>query len=174
MVALAHPVSAQTITVKASINPLLSVEELIPLSAGLGLEVGLTPRSALQVVGSYRHFRAQDQEPDSGPKLYVDYRYYFAAEKPQTGFFAGPFVGAGRLKLGLGDDPPPGATRGKLTEKEAGVLFGYQQLFSRLTLEAFAGPAYRWETTRNANYATSRTDFLWLRAGVTLGMRVKQ
>jgi hypothetical protein len=166
--------SAQSLTVKASINPLLSVEERIPLSAALGLEVGLTPRSALQLTGSYRHFRAQDQEPGSGPKLYFDYRYYFAAEQPLTGFFAGPFLGVGRLKLGLGDDPLPGTARSKRTEQETGLLLGYQRLLSRLTLEAFAGPAYRWETTRNANYATSQTDFLWLRVGFTVGVRIKK
>ncbi|OGX84324.1 hypothetical protein BEN47_02870 [Hymenobacter lapidarius] len=168
-------VAAQTVTVKASINPLLSVEERIPLSAGLGLEVGLTSHSALQLFGSYRHFRAQDEEPDTGPKLYLDYRYYFAAEQPQTGFFASPFLGVGRLKLGLGDVPLSGAVRGKRTEQEAGLLLGYQQVFSRLTLDAFAGPAYRWETTRYATLPFSQKSvFLWLRAGFSVGLRVKK
>ncbi len=174
-VAFMTPIAAQTVTVKASINPLLSVEDRIPLSAGLGLEMGLTPHSALQLFGSYRHFRAQDQEPDTGSKLYLDYRYYFTTEQPQTGFFAGPFLGVGRLKLGLGDTPPPGAVRGKRTEQEAGLLVGYQQLFSRLTLDAFAGPAYRWQTTHNANLPSSqKSAFLWLRAGFTVGVRLKK
>ncbi|WBA42294.1 DUF3575 domain-containing protein [Hymenobacter canadensis] len=175
LLAFTQPVSAQTITVKASANPLLSIEDRIPLSASLGMELGLTPHSALQLTGSYRHFRAQDQEPDNGPKVYLDYRYYFTPAQPQTGFFAGPFVGVGRLKLGLGDVPPSGAVRGKRTEQEAGVLLGYQQLFSRLTLDAFAGPAYRWETTRNANYPFSqKSAFLWLRASFTVGIRLKK
>ncbi|TGE08303.1 DUF3575 domain-containing protein [Hymenobacter fodinae] len=167
----------QTVTVKLSANPLLQVEERIPLSVALGAEVGPTPHSSLQMVGSYRHFSAPDAHPDQGLKAYLDYRYYFRPEQPATGLFASPFVGLGQLHLGAGDDPQFSLPRRRRTEREAGVVVGYQALYSWLTAELFAGPAYRWQTTSGDSgsmaYTTS-TQFVWLRAGFTVGVRLKK
>lgn len=174
---LVSTAAGQTITPKISINPLLHVGEIIPLSATLGLEVGVSAKSSLQLLGSYRHFPAQDDEPSNGPKLYLDYRRYLRPEQPNTGVFLGPFVGVGRVQLGLGDEPPPGATQQRRTEVETGALLGYQALFSRLTAEVYAGPAYRWQTTSDSFGPSSYSDkdrFLWIRAGFTVGVRLKK
>ncbi|QNE38567.1 hypothetical protein F1C16_02875 [Hymenobacter sp. NBH84] len=167
--------TGQTITPKISINPLLHVGELIPLSATLGLEVGWNSRSSVQLLGSYRHFPAQDAEPSSGPKVYLDYRRYLHPPQPNVGLFLSPFVGVGHLRLGLGDLPPPGATQRRRTEVETGALLGHQALFSRLTAEVYAGPAYRWQITSGSFNQSSYSDkksFLWIRAGFTVGVRL--
>jgi len=172
---LIEAAAGQTVTPKLSINPLLRVADIIPLSAALGLEVGWSSRSAIQLLGSYRYFPAQDAEPDSGPKVYFEYRRYLRPLQPNTGLFLAPFAGVGRLRLGLGDLPPPGATRRRRTEVETGVLLGYQALFSRLTAEVYAGPAYHWQTTSDSFGQTSHSDtssFLWIRAGFTVGVRL--
>jgi hypothetical protein len=170
-------VHGQTVTVKLSANPLLQVEERIPLSAALGAEVRLTPHSSIQLIGSYRHFSAQDAEPDTGLKAYLDYRYYFQPQRPTTGLFLSPFAGLGKLHLGAGDDPLSNWPPRHRKEKEAGVLLGYQALYSWLTAEVFAGPAYRWQTTSGGAGSLAykiRTQFVWLRAGFTVGVRLKK
>lgn len=166
--------AGQTITPKISMNPLLYGAEIIPLSVALGLEVGWSSMSSIQLLGSYRYFPAQDAEPSSGPKIYLDYRRYLRPRRLNTGLFLSPFAGVGRLRLGLGDEPLPGAVRRRRTEVETGVLVGYQALLSRITAEVYAGPAYRWQTTSDSFGHSSHPDkdsFLWIRAGFTVGVR---
>ncbi|WP_426490954.1 DUF3575 domain-containing protein [Hymenobacter sp. 102] len=161
----------QTITAKLSVNPIVQIEELVPLAAGLAVEVGVTPHSALQLSGSYRHFRNQDEEPDTGSKFYLDYRYYVQPAQTNDGLFISPFIGAGSLRLGTGDDLNSTVRRTRY-EQEAGVLLGYQAVFSRFTLEGFAGPAYRRQTTSGLYPDTDY--FIWLRAGFTAGLRLRK
>jgi hypothetical protein len=167
---------AQTITAKLTGSPLFLLGENLPLSVGSAVEVGVSKRSSLQLLGVYRYFPSQDEEPDTGPKVYFDYRYYPKPPTPNSGLYFGPYVGLGRLLLGLGDDPLPDATRQRRTEREAGLLVGHQAVFSWFTAEAFAGPAYRWETTTGdigGSPVRSTSRFWGLRAGFTLGVRIR-
>ncbi|WP_410780059.1 hypothetical protein [Hymenobacter sp. 5516J-16] len=137
----------------------------------MGVEIRISPHSALQVSGSYRYFRNQDAEPDKGPKFYLDYRYYPWSTSTNDGLFLSPFVGIGSLRVGRGDDFNLPDTNRK-REQEAGVLLGYQALWSRFTLEGFAGPAYRRVASVGSYLGVQR--FVWLRAGFTAGLRFGQ
>ena len=106
-VLLAVPdLSGQAITVKLQVNPVLHIEQKVPLSIGTDIEVGLTARSSLQLSGSYRIDKQLSWGIDQGPKFYLDYRYYCKTDRSRNaGLYLSPFIGYGNLRLAQGDEP---------------------------------------------------------------------
>ena len=179
-VALPAALSGQSLTLKLHVNPVLQIEEQVPLSAGASLEVGLTKRSAVQFNGNYRLFTYLDGEPDYGNKFYLDYRYYLRPRKQaNAGWYVSSFAGYGRLVLGHGDDPLPGAYAysRRVMEREAGVLLGVQPFGnSRFAVDLFAGPMYQQRIFQRveAGVIDNEETFnrLWLRGGYSISFRL--
>jgi hypothetical protein len=179
-VALPAALPAQSLTLKLHANPVLQIEEQVPLSAGASLEVGLTKRSAVQLNGNFRLSTYLDAEPDRGNKFYLDYRYYLLPRtQANSGWYVSPFAGYGRITLGRGDEPPPSAYTysRRMVEREAGVLLGVQPFGnSRFAVDLFLGPMYqqrnfqRVEAGVIANEETYNR--LWLRAGYSVSFRL--
>lgn len=172
---------AQTITAKVQINPFHDPES-IPLSLGAGVEVGLSPKSALQLGGLYR-LDHTGYGVTKGPKFYLDYRYYVKPQKQRnSGFYLSPFVGFGHQQLGS-DDFDGLIREHTLTEQLAGFVVGYQpyQKSSRFTVDLYAGPEYQWRVERYNFYDFAKLfpyqvnrNRMWFRAGITFCLRVKR
>lgn len=186
MALLPCPLVAQTLTVKLSGNPVVYLEDAIPLSATAGVEVGLSHKSSVQLTGVYRLY--QDPSglpsgyggPSHGSKLYLDYRFYpFARKQPDAGLYVSPFLGTGKVALTEFDLPGRRFSRREILEKEAGILLGYQPFKqSRFALDVYAGPAYQWltqelEEPNGVLFSVSRQK-TWFRAGVSLCYRISR
>lgn len=176
---------AQTITVKAMVGP-FPFTSSIPASLGGGLEVGLSPRSSLQLSGFYR-IQPTGYGTNQGPKFYLDYRYYIEPQKQKnSGFYVSPFVGIGHQQLGDDGDTfglPSHVKTHTLGEQFAGFVLGYQpyRKLSRFTVNLYAGPKYEWRTEQYSYNDSTHLPTLsynknrvWFRAGLTLCLRVKK
>lgn len=186
MALLPCPLVAQTLTVKLSGNPIIYVEDVIPLSATAGVEVGLSHKSSVHLTGMFRLY--QDPSglpsgyggPSHGSKLYLDYRFYpFARKQPNAGLYVSPYLGTGKVALSEPDLPTRRFSRREVLEKEAGILLGYQPFNrSRFSLDLYAGPAWQWLTQEleepNGVLFSVSWQKTWFRAGVSLCYRVSR
>jgi hypothetical protein len=180
------PVGAQTVTVKLSGNPVIYYEEVIPVSAVAGVEVGISRRSSVQLSGLYRSYGGLHGDPGNyggashGTKGYLDYRFYlFARKQPNGGLYVSPYLGAGKVALTEADLPMRHFSRREVLEKEAGILLGYQPFHhSRFSIDLYAGPAYQRRTLEmeepNGNLISSSMKRPWFRGGLSLCYRISR
>ncbi len=180
---LPGPMVAQTITAKSQLNPLL-ISEVIPLSIGAGVEVGLSPKSSVQLSGLYRADKT-GYGVTKGPKFYLDYRYYVKPQSQQnSGFYLSPFLGFGHQDVAPPGDDFDGTIKDHtLTERLVGCLIGYQpyRKSSRFTVDLYAGPEYQWRIEKYSfNDFTQLKPYqlnpnrVWFRAGLTFCLRLKK
>ncbi|GAB4021123.1 hypothetical protein GCM10028808_64980 [Spirosoma migulaei] len=170
--------AAQAITAQLQLNP-IHIGQYIPISLGGGIEVGLSPKSSIQINGVYRVDKALGESFTKGPKAYLAYRYYINPEgQKNRGYYISPFVGYGSLQSYDYEASPD--DEGKLIhEKYTGVLLGFQPYkCHRFTVDIYGGPDYQWrvENSRISNLLLheSHSDRLWLRAGFYVCFRLKK
>lgn len=185
IVAFVLPVQllAQTITAKIQLNPFHNPES-IPLNLGAGAEIGLSPKSSLQLSGLYR-LDHTGYGVNKGPKFYFDYRYYVNLQNQKnSGLYISPFVGVGHQQLSPEGDDFDGVIKDHtLDEQLAGFLIGYQpyRKSSRFTVDIYAGPEYQWriehysfnDFAKLPSYQLSKNR-TWFRAGLTFCFRLKR
>ncbi|GAB4033970.1 hypothetical protein [Spirosoma gilvum] len=174
-ITLPFKLSAQTITAQLQLNP-IHIAKYIPLSLGGGLEVGLSPKSSLQVNGLFLIDGNLGDTFTKGSKAYLAYRYYpNPKNQNNSGLYVSPFVGYGHLHSQEYEDPfGPGST---IQEKLAGVLIGLQPYKGhRFTIDLYAGPEYQWRVADRYTplIKASHPDRLWLRAGFYFCVRLKK
>jgi hypothetical protein len=174
---------AQTITAKVQLNPFHNPES-IPLNLGVGVEVGLSPTSSLQLSTLYRVDHT-GYGVSKGPKSYFDYRYYVKPQNQKSsGFYVSPFLGVGHQQLAPPGDDFDGVIKNHaLEEKLAGLLIGYQpyRKSSRFTVDIYAGPEYQWRVEKYSfndfsklpSYQLNKNR-IWFRAGLTFCLRLKR
>lgn len=174
------PLVAQTITAKLMGNP-IRMDGYVPLSLGGGVEIGISPKSSMQLVGMYRVDKQLGESLDQGPKFYFDYRYYLnPPQRKNSGLYLSPFVGYGKLRLTGLDSPSGTQTDDTRRETLAGLLIGYQPYKKKswLSVDMYAGPEYQWNvwSFANQNAPPSRyySNRLWFRAGMSLSVRLKE
>ena len=181
---LPAPLMAQTITVKLTPGPLQALgglhwSELVPLTFGASVEVGVSPKSSFQINGLYRI-----GDESHGPKYYVDYRYYVKPQKQNnSGFYISPFLGISHQRVTSDEDFDGIIKDHFINGKSTGVLIGYQpyRKSSRFTVDIYAGPEYQWRVEKYSfNDFANRPSYqlssnrTWFRAGINFCFRIKR
>lgn len=177
-IVLPYLANGQTITAKLAGNPIIQGPD-IPLSATLGLEVGVSKKSSFQADVSYREYK-DDGGVSDGWQLYLNYRYYpFAREVSNTGFYISPFVGYGVIQLSDPDEAPQIPEFSYQKTNELGFLLGVQPIRKhRFSVDLFFGPAFQWQTQATRYPSGDRYDYnwrrLWMRGGFYFSYRIKR